>query len=69
MLPSALGGLKLSRAAGPGPSSAREYGKDQFVMQFPARHLNYTTPPLQMASAGFGNFGEILKCAEGETRI
>ena len=22
-------------------------------MQFPARHLNYTTPPLQMASAGF----------------
>ena len=27
----------LSRAAGPGPSCAREYGKDQVVMRSPAR--------------------------------
>ena len=29
MLPPALGGLRVSRAAGPGSSSAREHGKDQ----------------------------------------
>ena len=29
------------RAAGPGPSSAREYGKDQVAMRSPARHRNY----------------------------
>ena len=32
---------------------AREYGKDQLVTRFPARQENYTTPRLQMASAGF----------------
>ena len=53
MLPPALGGLRVSRAAGPGPSCAREYGKDQIVMRFPARHENYTTPRFEMASAGF----------------
>ena len=43
MLPPALGGLRVSRAAGPGPSSAREYGKDQGAMRSPAGHWNYTT--------------------------
>ena len=52
----------LPRAAGPGPSCAREYGKDQ------ARHhggfarpsterMNYSKMPLQIARAGFGISG------------
>ena len=47
----------LSRAAGPRPSSTREYGKDQVVMRSPARHENYTTPRFKMASAMFWKFG------------
>ena len=43
MLPPALGGLRISHAAGPGPPCAREYGKDQVVMRSPAGHWNYTT--------------------------
>ncbi len=56
MSPPDLGGLRVSRAAGPGPSCAREYGKDQVVMQSPARHRNYTTPRFKMASMGFRGF-------------
>ena len=37
---------------GPSGIGAGRYGKDQIVMQSPARHHNYTTPRLQMASAG-----------------
>ena len=58
MLPPALGGLRVLRAAGPGPSCAREYGKDH------ARHrgrcarpsteqVNYSKMPLQIARVGF----------------
>ena len=54
MLPPALGGLRVLRAAGPGPSYAREYVKDH------ARHrggfarpsteqVNYSKMPLQIA--------------------
>ena len=51
-----LADFSVPRAAGPGPSCAREYGKDQYVMRSPARQENYNTPPLQMASAGFWKF-------------
>ena len=56
MLPPALGGLRVLRAAGPRPSCTREYGKDQVVMRSPARHCNYTKPRFIMASAGFLKF-------------
>ena len=35
MLPSALGGLRVLRAAGPGSTCTREYGKDQLPYGFP----------------------------------
>ena len=56
MLPPALGGLRVSRAAAPGPSCTREYGKDQVVMRSPARQEDYTTPRFQMASAAICDF-------------
>ena len=52
MLPPALGRLRFSRAAGPGPTRAREYGKIT-VARSPARRGNYTTQRLQRASAKF----------------
>ena len=45
MLPPALGGLRVLRAAGPGPSCARDYRKDQ-CRAVPARRCNYTTSAL-----------------------
>ena len=53
MLPPALGGLRVSRAAGPGPLRAREYHKEQLAVRFPARQCYYTIPRFKMASAGF----------------
>jgi len=35
MLPPALGGLRVLRAAGPEPSCSREYGKDQLPCGHP----------------------------------
>ena len=53
MLPSALGGLRVRVPPVPGRHTPGSNGKDQVVTRSPARHRNYTTPPLQMASAGF----------------
>ena len=49
----------LARAAGPGPSSTREYHKEQLAVRFPARQCNYTILRFKMASGewGMGNGG------------
>ena len=63
MLPPALGGLRVLRAAGPGASCTREYGKDQVVMRSPARRLNYTTSALSPSNS------KIKKPRRGEMRL
>ena len=62
MLPPALGGLRVLRAAGPRPSSAREYRKDQ-CRAVPARRCNYTTSALSPSNR------EIKKSKRGEMRL
>ena len=62
MLPPALGGPRVLRAAVPGPSSAREYGKDQ-CRAAPARRCNYITSALSPSNR------EIKKSKRGEMRL
>ena len=62
MLPPALGGLRVLRAAVPGPSSAREHGKDQ-CRAVPARRCNYTTSALSPSNR------ELKESKRGEMRL
>ena len=47
MLPPALGGLRVSRAADPRPSSTREYRKDQLPYGFPQDGVIILHPPFR----------------------
>ena len=57
-----LADLSVSRAADPGSTCTREYGKDQArhrggFARPSTEHPNYSKKPLQIARAGFGIFG------------
>jgi hypothetical protein len=54
MLPPALGGLRVLRAAGPRPSCTRDYRKDQ-CRAVPARRCNYTTSALSPSNRKIKN--------------
>ena len=62
MLPPALGGLRVSRAAGPGPPCTREYGKDQLPCGFPQDGEIILHPPFRRQIAN-------IKKQDGEIRL